>query len=279
MDRRILKNQYVYSSGTEASKYKNDADESNESKRYSNNKTSGKNVCTNRKVESQISSEGFKSFIDRFFADIDYKLFGLATTENKIGKTLRCKGDEKKLSKRRKLGILEKKIKYAIIFGVNSQSTQMHSDLVHINRIGKEIFNICVSNIENIANGKAFEAPSDIKSVFMKQVEINNRRRRILTTAIRSRLQNYAYFRALSILESDIETTFVSRVRNKRLKRSKDAGCHELKTLIERIQCFKDIYGDVKDYVHNLTGFDDLFDVSENVDITQFGFQNDLYFS
>lgn len=278
MDRRLSKNKYVHSSSTKASKYKNDVDGNSKTERYSDNKTSGKNVCTNRKVEYQISSEAFKSFVDKFFVDIDHKLFNFATSECKISRTLRDKGREKNLSKICRLKTLKKKIKYAIIFGVSSQITQTSIESAHINKIGKDILNTFITNLECISDEKYFEVLPDVKNIFMRQVEINNRRRGTLATVIRDRVQNYAYFHALNILENDIETIFVSRVRNKRLKKSKDAGCTELKTLIERIQWFKRAYGDVEDRIKNLKNTEDLFDASENLDITQFGFKNEPYF-
>lgn len=278
MDRRLSKNKYVHSSSTEAFKYENDVNENSKTERYNNNKTSVKNVCTNRKVEYQISSEAFKSFIDKFFVDIDHNLFDFATTEYKISKALRHKGSGKNLSKICRLKILKKKIKYAIIFGVTSQTVQTNNESVHINKIGKDILNAFITDTESISDENPLEIFPDVKNVFMKQVEVNNSRRRILTTAIRDRLQSYAYFHALNILENDIETIFVSRVRNKRHKKNKDAGCNELRTIMERIQLFKNTYGNVEDHTKNLTNFEDLFNASENLDITRFGFQNEPYF-
>lgn len=278
MDRRLSKNKYMCSSSTEASKYNNDIDENIEAERYNNNKTSGKNVYTNRNIECKIPSEAFTSFTDKFLVDIDQKLFDFVTTEYKINKTLRHNHGEKNHSKICRLKILKKKIKYAIIFGVSSQAKQTNNKSIHISKIGKDIFNTFIRDSENISNEKDFEVFSDIRNIFIKQIEINNRRRRTLTTAILNRLQNYAYFHALNILENDIETIFISRVRNKRLKKNKDAGCIELKTLMERIQWFKSVYGNVDDRIENLTNFEDLFDASENLDITRFGFENEPYF-
>lgn len=240
-----------------------------------------KNVRENRSKAPQLSSEEFKAFTDSFFEEADSDLFNAVTLTNETNiKEMEELVGRKSRSRSWITRMLEKEIEDAFIFGDFKQGSTSEDRLSKddLRELTREIFDILMKEVDMLKQDGASTFFRKVSSLLKQQIEINNRRRNILKTILKERLRTHAYFYTLRILESDFESMFVSKVRNKRLKKARDAGCQELRMLAGQINEFKSRYGDVCDYKCNFADFSDSLDTDVNVDVQPFGIDNDQYF-
>lgn len=235
-------------------------------------KKTGKNVHKSQGVPSQIPATEFRSFTQMFFAEIDSSLFNFATR--------RCREERKhgaQRPRRQRLKTLERKIENAVIFTGNGDDMSLGNKIsqAEVKSISEEVFATvmeCKSTKSDV-----FSAPWGVESMLEQQIAVNNRNKDALKGALKERIRSHAYFYALRVLESDLETVLVTKLRNKKFRKNQEPDDEDLDVLIKRIEDFKKEYGDACNYPSEFADFADTLD-SSNADLAKLGLATDPYF-
>ncbi|RVD92914.1 hypothetical protein TUBRATIS_005630 [Tubulinosema ratisbonensis] len=245
-----LSNTEKDSFGTNANTTENKPIKSNLNRKY---------VSYEKNYGVQITNEEFNKFLSPFFAGIDSEMYKFVTQKNKLIESI--------VNNKRRIKKKTKKLKYLreSLYScyILEKDTKELEEECCIDNLDDEIIDFFKR--EDIIFYKNFPINDDkLVDNYIIQNKVNNKRKEKFKVFLDKKLEEVAYFDLLTSLENDIETIFLSKIKNKKL-RKKEHSQKEILKKIELINSLKNEYQNVVKIESKFTEPLDLFDSSENI--------------
>ncbi|KCZ76671.1 hypothetical protein H311_02326 [Anncaliia algerae PRA109] len=228
----------------------------------------------------QITNEEFNKFLNPFFLGIDYELYKCITQQSEeieliVNNKIMLKNKNKKLKYLRRslysCYILEKELFLA------DKNIQLNDkEEINIDGLDEEIIKFFIEH--NSIYYKNFPVRDEtLIEHYKNQKTTNNKRKKEFKVVLDKKLEEVAYFSFLNSLESDIENIFVTKIRNKKIKK-KEGLENEIKKKIELINEFKNDFRNVVHIENKFIEPMDLFNLDGNEKEFEFFGDTNEYF-
>lgn len=218
-----------------------------------------KYVSHERNYGVQITNEEFNKFLSPFFSGIDDDLYTFVTKKNELIKSI--VNNKLRLKKKGKRMKYLKESLYSC-FLLEKEKTDLEENY-EVSGLEDEIIDFFKR--EDIVFYKNFPIQNEeLVDYYVTQNSVNNKRKDQFKAVLDKKLEEVSYLNILSSLESDIETVYLTKVKNRKI-RKKENFQNEILKKIKLINEFKNEYKDIIKIDSKFQEPSDLFDSSENI--------------
>lgn len=250
-------------------------------------KGAGKNYKLLKNAKSHVTTEEFSGFIEQFFVTIKDDLIERVTVprtdranETKNTDLESNKKDIKKskrISKKKRIKLLRKRLEDIYDFD-QPPDYEVNLSKNELKLLAIEVVNEIITdkNINLLDINENEEEKGKVFKLYKKQIEINRKRMKELRLVMNERLKRHAYLTFLEYLEKKFEASYISGIKNKRIKKNKEAGYQTIDHQLEQLKSFREIYGNI--YNNDCCEYYDIFNSGEEVNVNEYGIDETPYF-